>query len=755
MPEVRTERAARLLPIAVDSALLVGFLLGMLGPSSTPSVADLRPSTALHGATDLVGTNLTVDPPSYWMRTGSTVTFQTVWSSGSARCNVTPLWYRWSVEEGTATGFLNGTSGPSTTFVAESFDSGTVSVLARSDAVLECGIAESIVERTSAANITVIVPLSLSGIELGPNPLLPGEDVTLSGRVAGGEAPYVLEITWGDASRSTAALPASGSFEVGHRFSAGTFVPSVLASDSGGDFVNASVSEVLSVGSGLEVAVVPSTYVAEVGVPVEFVGIVGGPSSGAIVLYDCSNATVTAPLAPSASLSETAFSCTFLFPGTAEVLFGAYASRPGGPSASVVLYEQVVLPPRVSIEPVERFQEAGGTELAQVRVTGGVLPLSLTWNLSGNASGGRATVWSDGVGVVSLPLGVPGGYSVGTRVNDTLGGTDVNVSATLHVDARLAVDSGGTSFPRSSGVSVQLVGEVLSGCPPFSWWVVPELAPTTGSMGNGNLSSIGQFAWNAGYAREGNLSITVGVADACGATWRSGLSVSLVPSLSVEVSAAPGPQTANETLVVNLSIQGGTGPFRVFINASDNESWNQTASSDGTFRWPFPATANGSLELEVSIFDSLGGSVRTNLSVTLVPPTSHHPTPPPPTPPPSILPGPSGNSTTSSVVDPTWLLVPVLLLVGSVGAVLFVRRRRARRERRIFPAPDPVETLRRIIEPADGAERFTVELMAEEAGIPLTLVRSTIDRLVSEGAVHSENGADGEEVLSWSSQSGR
>ena len=59
-------------------------------------------------------------------------------------------------------------------------------------------------------------------------------------------------------------------------------------------------------------------------------------------------------------------------------------------------------------------------------------------------------------------------------------------------------------------------------------------------------------------------------------------------------------------------------------------------------------------------------------------------------------------------------------------------------------------TLRGIIEPAEGAERFTVELLAEEAGIPLAMVRSTIDRLVSEGTVRSESGADGEEVLSWS-----
>ena len=62
--------------------------------------------------------------------------------------------------------------------------------------------------------------------------------------------------------------------------------------------------------------------------------------------------------------------------------------------------------------------------------------------------------------------------------------------------------------------------------------------------------------------------------------------------------------------------------------------------------------------------------------------------------------------------------------------------------------------LKRIIEPADGAERFTVELLAEEAGVPLSIVRSTIDRLVGEGKVLAESGADGEEVLSWSHNTG-
>jgi len=60
--------------------------------------------------------------------------------------------------------------------------------------------------------------------------------------------------------------------------------------------------------------------------------------------------------------------------------------------------------------------------------------------------------------------------------------------------------------------------------------------------------------------------------------------------------------------------------------------------------------------------------------------------------------------------------------------------------------------LRRILEPADGADRSTVELLAEEAGIPLAEVRATIDRLVESGAIRSETSTEGEEVLAWSGE---
>ena|GEM_PF-888718 len=754
MTEVGTERTARWIPLAIDSVLLAGLLLATAGHSGAAAAPELRANTISPLSPNGSGAALTVDPPSYGLRTGSNLTLQAVWSVGSPLCRVTPLWFRWSVGPGNATGLLNATAGPSATFTADSFDSGTVTVAVRSGAVLACDASVTVLEQTSESNVSIVVPLSLSGIELGPNPLFPGALAILEGNVTGGEPPYTLDVIWDDGVHSSVTLPAPGSFSVGHRFSAGEFVPSVVASDTDGSLVNASVTEVLSVGNGLEVAIAPASYVAEVGVPAEFTGIAEGEPTGAVTLFDCSNATIGSVYGSATVPNGTAFSCTFTAPGTDEVLFGAYPPQPGGPTASTVLYEHVVPPPQLSTEPVDPVGEVGGTALLEVQLVGGALPVSLTWNFSGNGSGGTENVDSDGGGVLTLPLAVAGEYGIGIRATDALGGIGTNNSAGVRVDPPLAANASGARSFTSYGAIAEVTGDVLSGCPPFSWWVVPELTPSNGSVGNGTLSNVGDFAWSGSYGREGNLSIVTGAADGCGATWQATLTVPLVPSLSAEVTATQGPASPNETLAVNLSVQGGIPPFLLDLNASDNESWNRTVPSDGAYYCLFPTHGNGSVELAVSMTDPLGGSVRTDLTVVLTRPPDPIVPPPTPPPPPSVVPGPTDNSTGLPTIDPSWFLV-VFVSVSGAGIMVLLWRRRARGTRREVLGPDPVSTLKHIIEPAEGAERFTVELLAEEAGVSLSVVRSTIDRLVSDGTVRSESGADGEEVLSWSSEVGR
>ena len=120
----------------------------------------------------------------------------------------------------------------------------------------------------------------------------------------------------------------------------------------------------------------------------------------------------------------------------------------------------------------------------------------------------------------------------------------------------------------------------------------------------------------------------------------------------------------------------------------------------------------------------------------------------------SKLSGPTGSSGPSAV-DALGLLASFGVPSGLAVYLVLRWRRRAQKPEGKTEGPNPEAVLKKIIEPAEGAERFTVELLAEEAGIPLGVVRSTIDRLVAQGTVVSEGGADGEEVLSWSPARGR
>ena len=749
MTEVRAHGATRSFPLAVDSALLIGLVLTAASGAHVPSAGAAEERTVLSSHfEDSAGATLTVDPPTFWMRTGENLSLQAVWSADSPLCSVAPLWYRWFVDEGAATGYLSSSTGPNATFVADSFGSGNVSVEISSETVLRCGLNATEFERTAEVRVSVIAPLSLGIMGIAPDPLPPGHAATLEGSVSGGDPPYSLEVVWGDGTQSVVNCPVPGPFSLNHTFASGDFVPYVLATDSEGDLGNRSVAEALTVSSGFAAAVVAAHDVAEVGVPADFAGIAEDPPSGTVTIFDCSNATVGASSWTPPELNATVFSCTFDAPGTAEVLFGLFPPTPGGPTACAILYETVVTRPIVEITPNESVGEVGENALVRVSLSGGALPVSISWNLTGNRSGGTEAVTADGGGILVLPLVAAGEYSLGVRASDTFGGVGSNTTTEILVNPPLVTRANAAGSLQPTGGLVQVAGSVLSGCSPFSWWVVPSFLEGNEPALNGTLGSIGDFSWNVTYLLEGSVAISVGVIDACGTDWQADLHVPLIPALVAGFDVPPSSTLTNETLAANVSIEGGWAPFRLFVNASDNESWNRTFPSAGSYRCEFVTRANGSLSLTATIRDSLGGRASFNLTVFL------HPVDSPPPLPPTEASGDSSGPSTPSPIVVLGLAASLGIPTGGVAGLVLLWRRRRRKNEGKPAGPDPEAVLRRIIEPAEGAERFTVELLAEEAGIPLGVVRTTIDRLVSQGTIRSDSGADGEEVLSWSSGSG-
>jgi len=292
-----------------DPAVLAGLVAVLLSPVVALPPALARPVTSLAPATppSLDG-NLTIDPASFWMRTDSNVSLRGIWSTESPLCVASALWFDWSVTNGTATGFLNSTRGPVVTFDAASFASGFVVLLLRASASIECGVDQTVVERAASANLSIVSPLSVSGVSLDPLILTPGANATLSGTVSGGAPPYVLQVSWGDGFVTTLPLPDPGPFSLNHSFSAGAFAPVVRASDSEGAFVNASVPEATSVGTGLRAAVVPRDLVAEVGMPMQFQGEVVDPPPAAVTLFNCSDTSGVASAPSHESSNETSAS---------------------------------------------------------------------------------------------------------------------------------------------------------------------------------------------------------------------------------------------------------------------------------------------------------------------------------------------------------------------------------------------------------------------------------------------------------------
>jgi len=746
VPEVCKRQALGLIASAVDSALVLSLVLAGTAVPGGVTGSVPGPHSDITSVTT-AGPGLAVTPPSFWMRTGENVTLQAVWWTDSALCPLSALWFVWSVVEGATTGFLNASTGASVVFTADSLESGTVVVDVRSAAELACPSNATLVERSNSTAVSIVTPLDLADVQAGPLLLAPGGVVTLGGNITGGTPPYSVMVGWGDGTRTGFDLAGPGAFSLSHTFAAGEFAPYVVVNDSESDVENRSVAEAIAVGSDFRVAVAPSTFVAEVGIPVDLTGVAVDAPSGSVALYACTNATVDSN-APASVPNATGFACTFESPGTQEVLFGLYPTYLGGPSASSVLFETVVAPPELDVVPVANVGEAGRSALLEVSLSGGALPVSLTWNLTGDRSAGSEMVDVDGSGVLGLPLVAPGDYALGIRATDRFGVTEVNSTVALVVDAPLDVDAVAARSAGPSGATIVILGQVLAGCPPFSWWVIPQFPAANESPPSGSLGSEAEFPWNGSYTREGAGAFSVVVVDACGATSQTTLQEELVAPLAASVQATPS--STDGTLTLNLSVQGGWPPYLLFVNTSDNRSWNRTLPLPGTYGFGWATEATGSISFVATLVDGLGLTVTTRLTVLW---PSSDPTPNPQ--PPPTAPGGPSSASAPGALDVLGLLVSFAApaVVGTGLALLWRRHVRARKTE---PAePDVVAVLREILQPADGAERFTVELVAEQRGIALEKVRSTIDRLIAEGTIRSESGADGEEVLSWSGSGGR
>jgi hypothetical protein len=699
------------------------------------------------------GLGLVVDPPSWWLTSGNRTTLAATWTGIPAGCVANPLWFRWTLIAGFAEGTLEPTEGSSVNFTAAFAESGPATVQVRSTILLTCGSSDEATYGYSDSSITVLAPLRVQNVSVTPNPVETGAPANLSGRIEGGEPPYDVRIDWDDGNITASNVSAPGPFSFLHRYSNGSFSPTVLASDATGLRANGTVDSPVSASTGFVVGLDSPTVAAEVGVPIRFSGEILDPPSDYGSVTQCSDYLPARTSEAPDNVSVQNFTCTFVSTGAAEVDFEVVPVDDDLPAEEVRWSEPVASPLAVNVSPPLEPGEVGLPTIFTVRLSGGVPPFTFTWQLSGNSTISQEVAYVDGTVQVPVWPAEPGAYALEVTVQDVLGVLVTDGSEPIPFEPSLNLIAATTSVMNARGANVEIAGTISQGTGPFLWWVVPSVTPLEESAPNGTLLSVGSFSWNGTLALEGNATAWIVVADADGGFAWETTDVPLVPPLRPSAHAVALSLTKGRAFFLNITVNGGLPPFSLGITSSAGEGWNRSFSPDGSYSFTLPTNDSGAVSLELRLRDQLGVNWTETLMVTFPPSPSNESSAPSngtnsPSPP---TPSPSNATSLTLATNGTSDLIDGFAIAGTGGAALLLLLRRWRRPHRVSPEPiDPVPILRRILEPADGADRSTVELMAEEEGIPLETVRATVDRLISEGSIRSESGPDGEEVLAWS-----
>lgn len=756
---MRVRRSARL-PFwlgPTDVAVVLVLIVSGSATASTALHGGDGARSPIHPAEAPSGPNLSVDPSEAWVLAGATVILRATWTGLPIGCTGAPAWFRWGIENGSIEGVVESSGGPTSNFTAETGESGRAQIVVRSAFLLECQRSQQWWTENASSNVTVDAPPSIENLTLTPNPVPVGSATYLSATLLGGNPPYLLRIAWGDGNVSVISVPAPGPISALHRFSSGTFVPRVVVTDADGVSANRTASTPLAAGTGTAIAIMASSSVTGIGSPVDFSGTILQPPPSFGYAVACSDALDFA-LTNSSAGGFVNFTCAFARPGTANISFIITPNGDDLPSLETEFTESVTAPLSVNASAPPGTFEVDQPLSVTAEVSGGVAPFRLVWFSSWNASSEQTNTDADGP--VALPVGSDptDEGTVTVVVADAVGAMAIAVVAGLRFDDPLETCAEVNRTLTPTGADVDVRGEIAGGVPPLDWWVVPEQVPESPDWATGVLASDGSFVWNSTLAEEGNDTFEITVVDRDGDTWAESVSASLVPALNVTTYWNESSNGTEVVVVLVISIVGGLPPFVANLLSSDLESWNCTAFHDGTFVWRIATRDSGSVVFSLVVHDATGAVGETNATLEFPPSNDDSGSPPSAnasgTPPASSPNPPAAPSTASRSPFSSEFLgaaaggaAAFLALVG----VAFVLLRRGRQDGPgPKPALDPVAVIRGIVEPAEGAERSSVEILAEEEGVPAAVARATIDRLIDSGTLRAETGDDGEEVLAWS-----
>jgi hypothetical protein len=718
-PVARFPRSCPFVPI-VCSVLIVVLALSDSSPIPVRGVAA---EAMAESPVDLP--RLLTDPATWWMVDSNSTLLTATWVGVDPDCSFSSAWYRWTLDNESDGAALSTTLGSATNLTAGADESGTVIVRVTGLAVLDCANESTTVLGHAVSNVSVEPPLTIDQFATLQNPSEPGTPVNFTANVTGGRPPYSIRLEWGDGTLLSENVSGPGQVLFNHTFSPGSFVPHLYASDSSGMAAQDSVATPVVVGSGLIAGIVSNRSEVDAGISVQFHASALNVPPGSSYDWACPEPS---PPAGFDLAGQQNFDCEFPEPGPAEAVFEVYP--PGGLAPATAYFPIRVLPlPRLVPITPNITGELGSTAWFAFNLTGGVPPFDVSWTETGSPDLGTLEVPSNGLVIFPLRARVAGEFWLDVRVIDSDGAPSANSSVRLVVNSSLTGSATSARAENPLGIEVAVATAVTGGVPPYVWCVSSSVSPVNDSSPFGTLPTMGTFLWWGVFNSTAGTSGTLVVLDSAGAVWTETFSIEGLSPFTVRAAIESGGLAPPGSFVVNLSATGGLPPFALGIEATDGQIWNRTWTSYGDISWLFSSEVAGNLTLTLSVRDSVGSEVNSTWEVQVR----------------SVPAGGPSASVPSGPLETLGAAVGAVVLAG----ILYALWQRHRHRPTTAPSPDPVGVLRNIIEPAEGSDRTTVELLAEEAGVPLDMARRTLDHLIAEGTVLTEASSDGGEVVSW------
>jgi hypothetical protein len=719
------------------------FLLGLLFPAiGIQPLAAAAPAAGGVSASHAAGAaRLTVNPSDWLMESEGSASFSATWTSFSGDCASVGAWFFWNESRSFVGGYLNSTSGPSVQFTAATAVTGVVNLTVRSAIQLTCNNQSRAIQGIATVRITVVAPLVASPLASDTALPTPGASVALRGSIYGGLRPYRVLASFGDGVETNLTVGTPGPFSLDHAYPNGSYRPDVTIEDSGGAIVSSSLPTPLNVSEGPAIAIRSSVTAAELGRPVtlssELLAIQGDLvyrwSVAGHVFATTSNVTFEDPYPVNFTVSL-------------EVIRVVPPLYLVNLELTTTLSIRVDTLPNVTFGPLPSQTETGEGVSLGVSVHNGTSPYELHWQMPPSNLTGILSLPAPGTYFLLLAPSSPGDFQLDATLTDA-DGAELDLTLPFPVvEPPLDLSVGANRSTVLGGVLQTLQFATSGGVNPLWWIVVPNEAPVTSSPLEGETDRDGTLVWTGLFQTVGNVSISIVFLDAASCSVSDFVVLPAVTPLFASFSVLVENGTAGPELNATLALEGGLPPFHVALDAGGSVWISSGLSTDGNYSWTNRANQTGTVAVDLELSDSAQQTLWENRSVVVVPNSSGGPAPPPPT----VVSTPA-----TAKGNDVWSIPLEILTAAGVGAITFVGLRTYLSRTRRGPSPPPTptvdasEVLRRLVTAGDGIERGSLELLAEDAGLSLSQVRATIDRLAQDGVLRTELGVDGEELLTW------